>query len=175
MTRALTIRISHNEKRVVCSTRRAKCGQIAHCRRQIPEPVTRYVDLPFANCKFRDGDIFRATRKTRMSDANRKTRGIKDTILGIWWIAWFGIIGGFLFVSGAELWREFAQRAAVTQFSSVLFVVIVLSWVAFYIATSRFGQQWTLVWRLFTAAGSILAIITIVAIYFFITVAPRVQ
>jgi hypothetical protein len=110
-----------------------------------------------------------------MNDAERKTGAIWEKLLGVWWISWFGIIGGFLFVGVQEFRFEVSQGGAGTPFSLALLIIIVLSWVVFYIAASKFEAQWPIVWRLFTTAGTILAVVTILGIYFFVHIAPRMR
>lgn len=94
---------------------------------------------------------------------------------GIWWISWFGIIGGFLIVEVSESNWEIAKQAPSSHFSLILLIVIFLSWVAFYVAAFRFDREWQVVWRLLTLMGTILAAITLLGIYFFVAVAPRLR
>jgi hypothetical protein len=105
----------------------------------------------------------------------KKRRGIAGTLLGLWWVSWFGIIGGFLLVGIQEYRRELSQGGVAAFFSLALLISIVLCWVAFYVATFKFGEQWPAVWRVFTIMGTILAALTIVSIYFFVSIAPRVR
>ncbi|MGA7631199.1 MAG: hypothetical protein WCB11_10550 [Terriglobales bacterium] len=102
-------------------------------------------------------------------------REIGDTLLGIWWISWFGIIGGFFFAGIQEYRREVSQVGAASHFSLALLIVIAISWLVFYIATSKFEEHWLVVSRLFTIMGTILASLTIIGIYFFVSIAPRVR
>ena len=45
--------------------------------------------------------------------------------LGLWWISWFGIIGGFLMVGIGEYGHE---STAASHFSVTLMIVTVLLW-----------------------------------------------
>jgi len=110
-----------------------------------------------------------------MNETEKKRGAIGETFLGIWWISWFGIIGGFLFVGVQEYRRELTQGGGASPFSLALLIATLSSWVIFYIAASRFEEHWPVVWRLFTTVGTILAVVTIMGIYFFVYVAPRVQ
>jgi drug/metabolite transporter (DMT)-like permease len=110
-----------------------------------------------------------------MNDTEKKRGAIGETFLGLWWVSWFGIIGGFLFVGVPEYRRELTQGGASSHFSLALLIVTLSSWVVFYIAASKFEQQWPVVWRPFTTVGTILAVVTILGIYFFFYIAPRVQ
>src|SRR5258705_10203223 len=84
-----------------------------------------------------------------MNETEKKRLAIGQTLLGIWWVSWFGIIGGFLLAGGQEDRRELSQSVGSSPFSLALLIVIVSSWVVFYIATSKFEEQWPVVWRLF--------------------------
>lgn len=110
-----------------------------------------------------------------MNDIQKKPGTVGEVLFGVWWISWFGIIGGFLLAGVEEYRRELSQGGAAAPFSLTLVIVVVLSWVVFYIATSKFEEQWPRVWRLFTAVGSILAVITLLGIYFFVYVAPSMR
>jgi drug/metabolite transporter (DMT)-like permease len=110
-----------------------------------------------------------------MNEPEKKRLAIGQTLLGVWWVSWLGIIGGFLLAGVQEYRRELSQGVGSSPFSLALLIVIVFSWVVFYIATSKFEEQWPVVWRLFTMVGTILAIVTMMGIYFFAFVAPRVQ
>jgi carbon starvation protein CstA len=109
-----------------------------------------------------------------MNDIQKKTATIGKA-LGVWWISWFGIISGFLLTGVEEYRRELSQGGAAAPFSLAVLIVIAFSWVIFYMATSKFEEQWPIVWRLFTTVGSILAVITMLCIYFFVYIAPRVR
>ncbi len=109
-----------------------------------------------------------------MNDIQRGLAAVGEVLLGILWISWFGIIGGFLLAGVEEYRRELSQGGAAAPLSLTLLIVVVLSWVVFYVATSKFEEEWPRVWRLFTATGSVLAVITLLGIYFFVYVAPKV-
>jgi hypothetical protein len=97
--------------------------------------------------------------------------------LGLWWISWFGIIGGFLMVGIGGYWHE---STAASHFSVTLMIVTVLLWIAFFIADDRARKRingeanTTLVVDLLTMTGTILAVFTLLGIGFFVVIAPRV-
>src|SRR2546430_10389448 len=55
-------------------------------------------------------------------------------LLGLWWISWFGIIGGFLMVGIGEYKHE---SPAASHFSITLMIVTILLWIVFFIADNR--------------------------------------
>jgi hypothetical protein len=97
--------------------------------------------------------------------------------LGLWWISWFGVIGGFLTVGVREYGHE---SAAASHFSVTLMIVTVLLWIVFFIAddTARRrinGEANTaVVVNLLTMTGTFLAVFTLPGIGFFVVIAPRV-
>jgi hypothetical protein len=98
--------------------------------------------------------------------------------LGLWWISWFGIIGGFLMVGIGEYRHE--SRAA-SHFSSTLMIVTVLLWIVFFIADDKARKRidsegnTTVVVDLLTLTGTFLAVFTLLGIGFFVVIAPRVR
>jgi drug/metabolite transporter (DMT)-like permease len=97
-------------------------------------------------------------------------------LLGLWWISWFGIIGGFLMVGVGEYKRE---SPAASHFSIVLMVVTVLLWVVFFIADDKARKriregETTVVVGLLTLTGTFLAVFTLLGLGFFVFIAPRV-
>jgi hypothetical protein len=97
--------------------------------------------------------------------------------LGLWWISWFGIIGGFLMVGIGEYWHE---SAAASHFSVTLMIVTILLWIVFFIADDRARKRIngeanaTVVVDLLTMTGTFLAVFTLLGIGFFVVIAPRV-
>jgi hypothetical protein len=94
---------------------------------------------------------------------------------GLWWISWFGIWGGFLFVGGSEYKRELAQGGAASHFSVTLLTVVTLSWITFFIADAKLRAGERAVVNLLTVMGTLLAIFTLLGIVFFISIAPRIH
>jgi drug/metabolite transporter (DMT)-like permease len=97
------------------------------------------------------------------------------SLSGLWWISWFGIIGGFFLVGGGEYKREFDQGGAASPFSLVLLVVITLSWSVFFVVDARARNREPMVVTLLTVMGTLLAIFTLLGIFFFVQVAPRIR
>jgi hypothetical protein len=96
--------------------------------------------------------------------------------LGLWWISWFGIIGGFLMVGIGEYKHE---TPAASHFSIALMIIIVLLWIVFLIADDkarkRIGEgKTTVVVDLLTLTGTFLAVFTLLGLGFFVFIAPRV-
>jgi hypothetical protein len=96
-----------------------------------------------------------------------------DLLLSLWRLSWFGIVGGFLFVGIAEFRHEIPRGGSVAHFTVALFVITILSWVAFFVAQTRTHTREPIVVRLLTLTGSFLAIFTLLGIYFFVIVASR--
>ena len=103
------------------------------------------------------------------------------TLLGVWWISWFGIIGGFLLVGVWEYRSISSQGGALPRFSLTLLIVTSLLWAVFYAVDGKAraavegAKNEQVVVHLLTMAGTFLAIITLLEILFFIYIAPRVQ
>jgi hypothetical protein len=96
--------------------------------------------------------------------------------LGIWWIAWFGIVGGFFMVAFGEYSH---QSSAARHFSLILMAVVGLSWIAFFVAESMAnnkvdGERRKSIVYLLTFAGTLLAVFTLLGIGFVVFVAPRI-
>jgi hypothetical protein len=68
---------------------------------------------------------------------------ITDIFLSVWWISWFGIIGGFLLVGFWEYKLLSAIGGLAAHFSIVLLTVIVLSWILFYVVTAKLEAKIT--------------------------------
>ena len=108
-----------------------------------------------------------------------KREKITGGLLGIWWISWFGIISGFLFVGFWEckLW----WGGPGVYFSIVLLTVTLLSWILFFVVTAKMDSRiardrnWHSFTLLSTFAGTILAIFTLLGIVYLIFVAPRLR
>jgi|SRR5579864_2384546 len=96
--------------------------------------------------------------------------------LGLWWICWFGIIGGFLMVGVGEYKHE---SPAASRFSIILMIVTALLWVVFFIADDKARKriregETTVVVGLLTLTGTFLAVLTLLGLGFFVFIAPRV-
>jgi membrane-associated HD superfamily phosphohydrolase len=105
----------------------------------------------------------------------------KSSLLGIWWISWFGIIGAFLFVGVWEYRIALSTRRGLSHFTLLLLIVTSLLCVFFFVSDERVRSKaprdgnWQNIVFLSTVAGTILAIFTLVGTFFFIYVAPRLQ
>jgi hypothetical protein len=105
----------------------------------------------------------------------------KDILLSLWWISWFGIIGGFLLVGVWEYRDISPQGGASPHFSLTLLIVTTLLWVVFYVVGEKArakvdgANNEQVVVNLLTVTGTFLAIITLMEIFFFIYIAPRVR
>jgi drug/metabolite transporter (DMT)-like permease len=97
------------------------------------------------------------------------------SLSGLWWISWFGIIGGFFLVGGWEYKREFDQGGAASHFSLALLIIIALSWSALFLVDGKCRKREPVVVKLLTVMGTLLAIFTLLGIFFFVQVAPRVR
>jgi hypothetical protein len=97
--------------------------------------------------------------------------------LGLWWISWFGIVGGFLMVGIGEYRRE---STAASHFSGILMIVTVLLWIIFFIADDRARKRINgdanarVIVDLLTMTGTFLAVFTLLGIGFFVAIAPHV-
>jgi RsiW-degrading membrane proteinase PrsW (M82 family) len=98
--------------------------------------------------------------------------------LGLWWISWFGIIGGFLMVGiGAQ--RH--ESTVASRFSIALMIVTVVLWISFFIADHHARERIDgeanrrVVVDLLTLTGTFLAVFTLLGISFFVVIAPRVR
>jgi len=92
--------------------------------------------------------------------------------LSVWWVSWFGIIGGFLYVGISEVKIEFSG-GAVSRLSLALLVGVPLSWICFFITDSRSNERTPKVVKLLTVAGTSLAAFTLIGIWFFVANAAR--
>jgi hypothetical protein len=105
----------------------------------------------------------------------------KHVLLGLWWISWFGIIGGFLFVGVWDYRNISPQGGASPRFCLALLIVTSLLWAVFYAVDAKArakvagAKNVQVVLHLLTVTGTFLAVITLMEILFFIYIAPRVQ
>jgi cytochrome bd-type quinol oxidase subunit 2 len=119
-------------------------------------------------------------RKNRNLSVGMLSEGKMKSVrrwLALWWISWFGIIGGFLMV-GIDEYRH--ESTTASHFSIILMIVTVLLWIVFFIADDRARKRITgeahvtVVVDLLTITGTFLAVFTLLGIGFFIVIAPRV-
>jgi hypothetical protein len=105
----------------------------------------------------------------------------KSTLVGLWWISWFGIIAGFVLVGVWEYRIILPKAGTSSRFSLSLLVVTIVLWVVFYVvgektrAKAEGAKNYQVATDLLTMAGTFLAIVTIMGILFFSYIAPRVQ
>ena len=93
-------------------------------------------------------------------------------MLSLWWVSWFGIIGGFLCVGVSEVKFEFSS-GAVSQTSLALLVAVPLSWICFFVADSQANERTPKVVKMLTFGGTLLAAVTVLGIWFFVANAAR--
>lgn len=82
--------------------------------------------------------------------------------------------GSFL-VGGWEYKREFDQGGAASHFSLALLIIIALSWSAFFVVDGKARNRERVVVNLLTVMGTLLAIFTLLGIFFFVQIAARVR
>jgi hypothetical protein len=148
-----------------------KCGHAHVNQRKILSSSWAFSASSFA-AYILIGDEFIRTNRVLMDEAKSKVWG---TITGMWWICWFGFIGAFLWIGIDECRWEFSRKAAALPFSATLLLVIPASWVAFFVADSVSKERTPTVVRLLTIMGTVLAAVTLLAVFFFTYVAPRVS
>jgi hypothetical protein len=100
-------------------------------------------------------------------------RSLTDLLLSLWRLSWFGILGGFLFVGIAEFRHEVPRGGAVGHYTVALLIIVTLSWLAFFGAHLQTRTREPIIVRLFTLMGSLLAVFTLLGIYFFVIIASR--
>lgn len=122
-------------------------------------------------CKYCDGTGIKAT----------SIKKVFDILLSLWWISWIGIIGAFLMVVGMEFQYVWRQARRVSPFSLVLLTTTSMLWIVFFAIESKARNRvdgrknQLVVVHLLTMSGSFLAILTLLAIFFFIYIDPRIQ
>jgi RsiW-degrading membrane proteinase PrsW (M82 family) len=97
----------------------------------------------------------------------QKRTSLADLLLSIWWVRWFGIIGGFLYVGVSQVRFEFS-RCAVSRPSLALIVAVPLLWICFFIADFKANERTHKVVKLLTIAGTLLAAFSVLGICFFV-------
>ena len=111
-----------------------------------------------------------------MSETNAKTPNDHwGRLLGLWWISWFGIIMGFICIAAIECRRELSVGSPALLFSATSVIVTLVSWAAFFFCESRARRRDVTVVRLLTAMGTIVAAMSLLGIFYFAGIAPRVQ
>jgi len=103
---------------------------------------------------------------------HHRLAGLLDTMLGVWWVSWLGIIGGFLFVGVSEV-KIKLSRGAISRPSLILLMAIPALWICFFIADSKVIKRTPTVVRMLTVAGTLLAALTLVGTWFFVANAGR--
>lgn len=104
-----------------------------------------------------------------------RSRSLARIIVWVWWVSWFVIFGGFLWIGAAECRIQIAPRAPEAYISTALLVLIAVSWVVFDITDNRVKDRNPVAVRLLITMGSILTVLTIWAIAFFLALAPKLQ
>jgi hypothetical protein len=105
----------------------------------------------------------------------------KNILLSLWWISWFGIIGGFLMVGVMEYRNISPQTGAFRRSCLTLLIVTSLMWVVFYALEGKAraevdgARNERTVVLLLTVTGTFLSIISLLEILFFMYIAPRVH
>ncbi len=95
-----------------------------------------------------------------------------NLLLSVWWVSWFGIIGGFLCVGVSEVRIEFVRGTA-SWLSLLLLVIVPLWWICFFVADSKVHERTPKAVKLLTIVGTSLAGFTLLGIWFFIALAGR--
>jgi hypothetical protein len=93
-------------------------------------------------------------------------RSVRDLLLSAWWVSWVGIIAGFLYVGVSEIKSEFS-RGAVSRLSLTLLVTVSLLWLCFFTVDSKTDERTPALIKPLTAAGTALAAITLLGIWFY--------
>ena len=93
----------------------------------------------------------------------------------LWWISWFGVIGAFIVIAGIECRREFSIDSPALLFSAVAVTAVLGSWAAFFICENKARRRDATVVNLLTTMGTIIAGMSLLLIFYFVTIAPRVQ
>lgn len=109
---------------------------------------------------------------------SRKTGGTRgyERVLGLWWISWFGVIGSFIYVAGVEYRREYSESSPALAFSTLLVTATLTSWALFFICDNKLrGPRDAMVVRLLTVIGTINAVLSLLGVFYFVMIAPRVQ
>lgn len=107
-----------------------------------------------------------------MSSGNSQASG---RLPGLWWISWFGVIAAFLYIAGIECRREFSAGSPALVFSTAAVIAVLASWTAFFLSESRAPRRDASVANLLTAMGTIIAGMSLLLIFYFVAIAPRVQ
>jgi hypothetical protein len=107
-----------------------------------------------------------------MSSGNGQTPG---RLLGLWWISWFGVIVGFIFIAGIECRREFSVGSPALVFSAFAVIAVLASWAAFFFCENGARRRDATVVKLLTTMGTIIAGMSVLLIFYFVAIAPRVQ
>ena len=95
--------------------------------------------------------------------------------LGLFWVTWFGFIISFAFIAVVEVRREFFANSVALPFSSSLTALTLLSWIAFFVADAKLPERGPVAVNLLTMLGAVLAGMTLLGIFYFVSIAPRVQ
>jgi hypothetical protein len=113
-----------------------------------------------------------------MNSSARKSTHQGKRWLGIWWISWFGIIGGFLMVGVGQFKYE---SPAASNFSLALMIVTIGAWLVFFVADHKIrrridgDENTAAIVDLLSLTGTLLAAFTLLGIGFFVSVAPRLR
>ena len=95
-------------------------------------------------------------------------------VVGFWWISWFGFLAAFLWI-GWQAWiDEYRRHSPGIYFSTVLLALVSLSWIVFFIVDDWSDRKNSSV-ILLTTMGTFLAFFTLLGIYYFSAISPRVQ
>jgi hypothetical protein len=106
---------------------------------------------------------------------------VTNILLSLWWMSWFGIIGGFLMVGVLDYRNISPHGGALRRFCLTLLIVTSLMWGVFYASEEKArakvdgARNQQVVVHLRTMTATFLAIISLLEILFFIYIAPRVQ
>jgi hypothetical protein len=106
---------------------------------------------------------------------------LADSLLGLWWFSWFGIVGAFLDIGTEEYWYEYSHSYGGACFSITLLVLTTVSWIIFFVLDTKArnkvqgdGNKRAVVYLL-TVTGTLLAAFTLLGIFFFVSISPRIR
>ena len=105
---------------------------------------------------------------------SRRIRLFADLLLSLWWISWFGILGPFLWLGGWSFKIQISNGSP-TRLPAVILLVVPLLWISFFVADSKVEDRNLRAMMLLTITGTLLAVLSLAGIWYFVSVAPRVH
>jgi len=105
----------------------------------------------------------------------------KDILWWVWFVSWFGIIPSFFIFGVWTTWYISPQRRGTSGFSLTVMIVTGLLWVLFFAIDNKARDKVDgrknkqVVGEITSVIGTVLAIFTLLGIFFFVYIAPRIQ